>query len=78
MMHIQKKALDHVLEILGQIDTYPTFFILSNEMDAQGVDSAIKQRILSKYQSNTTKTINEPVREAERWLKIVMSDLTEN
>lgn len=78
MMHIQKKSLDHILEILERIDTYPTYDALSVEMDAQGIDNVIKQRVLSKYQAKTTKTINEPVSEAKGWLKTVISDFKDS
>jgi len=75
MMHIQKKTIERVLEILETVDTYPAHAAMYKVIKDLGGDSELFGRVLAEYQTISSISVNKPVSKAKEWLKALVSDL---
>lgn len=60
MMHVQRRGLERVLDILEEIETLPISSKISKEMEEQ-------EMLLLK--------IGRPIREAKKWVEAILNDL---
>jgi len=73
-MNIQKKSLDHISKTLESYDTYETYSALVDVMTKEGIDNAVRKKIMEVFQS-TIREQSKKVDEAKAWTDSLLEDV---
>ena len=74
MSKIQKKSLQHILQTLDSIDNYQVYKALTNAMDENGIDSAIRTKIMDLFQDKISEQ-NYKIATAKEWIDVLIDDI---
>jgi len=75
MTYSQKKILEHVLDLIKQVDTYPTYSAISKTMNEYDVNDIVLRKVLATYQDVSTNIVNKPISAARKWLDALLKDI---
>jgi len=74
MKKTELKAIEHVLQLLSNIDTYQVYSALSKKLKEFSVGDDEQNDILSELQNNT-QIVNKQIKECRNWLDAIVEDL---
>ena len=75
MMKIQKKAIEHVLAKLNEIEQYKVYSHVSKTAENLNIENDKKQKLLNEMTDAQQKYITDNVKEAKIWLQTLLEDL---
>ena len=74
MMNIQKKSLEHISKTLKSYETSETYCALIDIMTKEGIDNAVKNRIIEVFNKNIIED-DKKVSEAKAWVDSLIVDM---
>jgi hypothetical protein len=74
MINLQKKSLEHVIELLDSFDTHKAYSALIEAMTSNGIDNETRTKIYNKYQEALSLQTKKII-EAKSWVKTIVSDI---
>jgi uncharacterized membrane-anchored protein YhcB (DUF1043 family) len=75
MMKIQKKAIEHALAQLNEVEQYKVYSHVSKTAESLDIENDKKQRLLNEMSEAQQKYITDNVKEAKIWLQTLLEDL---
>lgn len=73
MTPIQKKALEHIHNLLFHYDNFSIYSGLIDEMTRVGVDNETRSIIMKKY-NELDHNSKKPISEARQWIQSLLDD----
>jgi uncharacterized membrane-anchored protein YhcB (DUF1043 family) len=74
-MKIQKKAIEHSLAKLNEVDQYKVYSHVSKTAEKLEIENYKKQRLLNEMSEAQQAYMTDSIKEAKKWLQVLLEDL---
>jgi hypothetical protein len=72
MNDLEKKAIQHSVDVLKEVDQYKLYSLLKSSLEDQNIEQSLMRRILEDFQSNIQRTHSGKIKEVQGWLETLL------